>query len=82
MKASAEMQPSESQGGPGKEDYSSTLKRLWWAYFPATLVAILGIIITDGAYVLALQREQSRVELAQREQRFDEHAAVASRRVR
>lgn len=42
----------------------SSLKPLWWAYFPATLVAIVGTMIADGAFVLSLQRAQDRVEVA------------------
>ena len=40
------------------------LKPLWSAYFPATLVAFLGALITNGAFVLSLEREREQVEIA------------------
>ena len=43
---------------------SPAVKPLWWSYLPATLVAILGVVIADSAYLLSLQREQHQVETA------------------
>ena len=40
---------------------------IWWGYYPVTLVTLIGVLITIGAFLKTLGWEEDRVEIAFRE---------------
>jgi signal transduction histidine kinase len=50
-----------------KLEIISDPKSIWWSYFPAILVALLGFVITMVLFMQSMHWEKSRVELAFKE---------------
>ena len=65
------MSTSAKPSQPASAARLSRQKPLWQTYFPATLVALFGLLITDGAFFLSIEREQAQVETAFHEAAHD-----------